>query len=408
MNANVNKGILSGVKVLDVAHAYSAALSAALLADLGAEVLCIEHPSGNPVRQTTPKSQGQALWWKNMGRGKRCITLNLSSPKGRDLFLELAPKFDLMVENFRPGTLERWNIGPADLEAAGANLSLLRISGYGQTGPKKNRPGFGTTAEAFSGFAHLNGFPDGPPVFPSIALADGVAATFGAFGLMASMNNRLRTGKKGVDVVDVALFEALFRLSPVQVMTYDQLGIDLLRPGNSLGTLGLVRNLYTTKDGIHFVVSTVGPPTIRRLIVSVESPAALLEALDGGVMTRSNEEIQEFITACDRYIAQWSVQRTWAEVERCLRESDAIHERVYSTADIFADEQYIAREDLVKVQDPDLGEVRMSGVVPKFPGYQHTISRPGPTLGAHNDEVYAEYFGFDKETLAALRKENVL
>ena len=408
MNAKANKGILSGVKVLDVAHAYSAALSGALLADLGAEVLCIEHPTGSPVRQTAPKSQGQALWWKNMARGKRCITLNLSTPKGRDHFLELAPQFDLMVENFRPGTLERWKIGPADLEAAGANLSLLRISGYGQTGPKKNRPGFGTTAEAFSGFAHLNGFPDGPPVFPSIALADGVAATFGAFGLMASMNHRLRTGKKGVDVVDVALFEALFRLSPVQVMAYDQLGLDMKRPGNSLGALGLVRNLYTTKDQTHFVVSTVGPPTIRRLLLSAESPAALVERLDAGVMARSNEEIQEFITACDKHIAQWSGKLNWAEVERRLVEADAIHERVYSSADIFEDEQYIAREDVVKVNDPDLGEVRMSGVVPKFPGYEHTISRPGPTIGAHNDEVYAEYFGYDKVTLAALRAENVL
>ncbi|MEO8296409.1 MAG: CoA transferase [Burkholderiales bacterium] len=408
MNDNAGKGILSGLKVLDVAHAYSAALSAALLADLGAEVLCIEHPTGSPVRQTTPKSQGQALWWKNMARGKRCITLNLGTPKGRELFLELAPQFDVMVENFRPGTLERWKLGPADLEAAGANLSLLRISGYGQTGPKKLRPGFGTTAEAFSGFAHLNGFPDGPPVFPSIALADGVAATFGAFGLMASMNHRLRTGKKGVDVVDVALFEALFRLSPVQVMAYDQLGTDMLRPGNSLGALGLVRNLYTTQDGVHFVVSTVGPPTIRRLILSAQSPAHLVETLDGGVMARSNEEIQAFISACDRHLAQWALQRPWAEVERHLVEADAIHERVYSTVDIFADEQYLAREDVVKVQDPDLGEVRMSGVVPKFPGYPHAISHPGPTLGAHNDEVYAEYFGYDKEALAALRAENVL
>lgn len=408
MNANRSKGILSGIKVLDVAHAYSAALSGALLADLGADVLCIEHPTGSPIRQTTPKSGGQALWWKNMARGKRCITLNLGTPKGQDLFLQLAPKFDLMVENFRPGTLERWKIGPAELEAAGANLSLLRISGYGQTGPKKLRPGFGTTAEAFSGFAHLNGFPDGPPVFPSIALADGVAATFGAFGLMASMNHRLRTGKKGVDVVDVALFEGLFRLSPVQVMTYDQLGSDLKRPGNSLEALGLVRNLYTTKDEVHFVVSTVGPPTIRRLLLSAETPPQLVETLDGGVMGRSNEEIRAFIAACDRHLAEWARQRTWAEVERRLIDADAIHERVYTTADIFADEQYAAREDVIKVQDPDLGEIRMSGVVPKFPGYQHAISRPGPTLGAHNDEVYAEYFGYDRETLAALRAENVV
>ncbi len=402
------RGILSGVKVLDVAHAYSAALSAALLADLGAEVLCIEHPSGSPVRQTTPKSQGQALWWKNMGRGKRCMTLNLGTPRGRELFLELVPRFDLMVENFRPGTLERWKLGPTDLEAAGGNLSLLRISGYGQTGPKKNRPGFGTTAEAFSGFAHLNGFPDGPPVFPSIALADGVAATFGAFGLMAAMNNRLRTGRKGVDVVDVALFEALFRLSPVQVMAYDQLGLDMKRPGNSLMSLGLVRNLYTTRDGTHFVVSTVGAPTIRRLIESASAPAELLAELDGGVMRRSNADIQQFVLACDRLVAQWALMHDWPHVERCLQTSDAIYERVYSTADIFEDEQYRAREDVVKVQDPDLGEVRMSGIVPKFPGYSHTIRHPGPTLGQHNSELYAEYFGFDQAKLDALRAEGVL
>ena len=191
-------------------------------------------------------------------------------------------------------------------------------------------------------------------------------------------------------------------------MAYDQLGVDMKRPGNSLGALGLVRNLYTTKDKFHFVVSTVGPPTIRRLLLSAESPAALVETLDGGVMARTNEDIQEFITACDRHLAQWSGQRNWAEVERRLVEADAIHERVYSSEDIFNDAQYIAREDVVKVLDPDLGEVRMSGVVPKFPGYEHTISRPGPTIGAHNDEVYAEYFGYDKETLTALRAENVL
>ncbi len=401
-------GILTGLKVLDVAHAYSAALTASMLADLGAEVLCIEHPTGCPVRQTTPKSQGQALWWKNMARGKRCITLNLSSPQGRELFLELVPQFDLMVENFRPGTLERWKLGPADLEAAGANLSLLRISGYGQTGPKKDRPGFGTTAEAFSGFAHLNGFPDGPPVFPSIALADGVAATFGAFGLMAALNHRLRTGSKGVDVVDVALFEALFRLSPIQVMAYDQLGMDLKRPGNSLASLGLVRNLYTCQDGVHFVVSTVGPATIRRLLESAGAPQDLIARLDAGVMDASNDAIQSFILDCDGHIANWARGLDWAQVKQCLVAADAIHEQVYSTHDIVHDEQYLARGDVVKVQDPDLGEVRMSGVVPKFPGYSHSVSHPGPTLGQHNLEVYAEYFGFDAQRLDALRDEGVI
>jgi crotonobetainyl-CoA:carnitine CoA-transferase CaiB-like acyl-CoA transferase len=403
----IGAGVLSGVKVLDVAHAYSAALSASLLADLGAEVVCIEHPSGSQVRQTLPKSKGQALWWKNMARGKRCITLNLSSEEGRRLFLQMVPHFDVMVENFRPGTLERWQIGPADIDAAGGNLSLLRISGYGQTGPRKNSPGFGTIAEAFSGFAHLNGFPDGPPVFPSMALADGVAATFGAFGLMASLVNRLRTGRKGVDVIDVALFEALFRLSPVQVMAYDQLGQNLKRPGNLLSTLGLIRNLYTTSDDVDFVVSTVGERTISRLITATDVPAHLTEQLASGILSKSDADVTEFILACDRHIASWAKTKNWAEVERALTAADATFERIYSTADIFNDEHYRFRENLVTVQDDRLGEVTMSGVVPKFPDFHHGISHAGPVLGEHNLPVYKEYFGFSEEEVAALQKRGV-
>lgn len=401
-------GVLDGVKVLDVAHAYSAALTGSMLADLGAEVICVEHPTGSPVRQTLPKSKGHALWWKNMARGKRCITLDLGTPRGRDLFLEMVPKFDLMVENFRPGTLEKWGLGPADLEAAGANLSLLRISGFGQTGPNRNRPGFGTTAEAFSGFAHLNGFPDGPPVFPSIALADGVSATFGAFGLMASLNNRLRTGRKGVDVVDVALFESLFRLSPVQVMAHHQLGQNLKRPGNFLSTLGLIRNLYTTRDGVDFVVSTVGAQTIRRLIVCAEVSQALIDDLDAGVLKRPDEEVTRFIVAADREIKAWAAARDWADISARLRAADAIFEQVYTTADIMNDPHYLARGNIVTVPDADLGDVLMSGVVPKFPNFEHKVRRGGPSLGQHNDEVYAELFGFGAADLAALKAEKVI
>jgi formyl-CoA transferase len=401
------RGVLEGVKVLDVAHAYSAALTGSLLADLGAEVLCIEHPTGSPVRQTLPRSKGQALWWKNMARGKRCITLNLNSPKGRELLLSIAPQFDLMVENFRPGTLEKWKIGPADLEAAGANLSLLRISGYGQTGPYRDKPGFGTIAEAFSGFAHLNGFPDGPPVFPSIALADGVSATFGAFGLMASMVNRLRTGRKGVDVVDVALFESLFRLSPVQVMAYDQLGQDLKRPGNLLSTLGLIRNLYTTLDGASFVVSTVGVTTIRRLLVGAAVSPSLIDQLDKGMFERPNEEVTAFIIACDAEIAAWAKTKTWEQAQALLQTADVIFERVYTTKDIMEDPQYAAREDVVTVHDTQLGSVRMSGVVPKFSEFDHSVRHGGPGLGEHNDEVYGALFGIDAAGLEELRKQGI-
>ncbi|MDE3074049.1 MAG: CoA transferase, partial [Chloroflexota bacterium] len=227
------EGPLVGLRVLDLSHQYSGALTACLLADLGAEVIAVEHPGGSPIRTMLPKKDGESLWWKVLQRGKKAITLNLSTERGRELMLRLARRSEVMVENFRPGTLERWRIGPKDLEAEGVSLILLRTSGFGQTGPDSGRPGFGTVAEAMSGFAYLNGFPDGPPVFPSVSLADGVAATFGAFGLMAALCARLRgQDGTGVQVVDVALFEGLFRLVPTQVQGYDLLGYVPKRPGN--------------------------------------------------------------------------------------------------------------------------------------------------------------------------------
>lgn len=408
-NDKTKPGILSGIKVLDVAHGYAGALVGSLLADLGADVLCIEHPAGHPLRQTSPKSQGQALWWKNVARGKRCISLNLSSQRGQQLLRKLAPKFEVMIENFRPGTLERWNLGPEDLQEAGASLSLLRISGYGQTGPMKDRPGFGSAAEAFSGFCYLNGFPDGPPVFPSIAIGDGVAAAFGAFGLMAALASRLRTNKKGVEVVDMALFEGLFRLSPVQMPAYSQLGVVMKRPGNSLVGLGVLRNLYKTRDGQYFVVSTVGTATIRRLIVCAEVSADLVAQLDSGVLDRSDEEMKQFILACDKQIAAWAARNDLDEVVDRLETSDTVYERVYTTVDIVNDKQYRLRDDVVSVADPDLGEVLMPGIVPKFSGHAHAISSLGPKrIGAHNAEVYAEYFGFDEQHLTRLSEEGVI
>jgi len=269
--ATPGRGALSGIRVLDVAHQYSGALTAALLADLGATVISIEHPKGSPIRTMLPKRDNESLWWKTVQRGKTNITLNLSSPRGRKIFLSMVKDFDVMVENFRPGTLERWQIGPAEMEAAGANLSLLRISGFGQTGPMRDLPGFGTVAEAMSGFAHLNGFPDGPPVFPSTTLADGVAAIFGAFGVLAAHIAKLREKRHGVEIVDVALFEGIFRLIPTQVLAQDQLGKAPTRPGNFLSSHGVLRNLYLTKDKRYLCVSAVGPAAIRRIVAAADA-----------------------------------------------------------------------------------------------------------------------------------------
>ena len=401
------KGALAGIRVLDVAHQYSGALTASLLSDLGATVVSIEHPQGSPIRTMLPKRDNESLWWKAVQRGKTNITLNLSSPRGRELFLSLVKDFDFLIENFRPGTLERWKLGPADLEAAGANLSMLRISGFGQTGPLRDLPGFGTIAEAMSGFANLNGFPDGPPVFPSTTLADGVASVFGAFGVLAAHIARLRENKRGVEVVDVALFEGLFRLIPTQILSQDQLGVTPSRPGNFLSTHGVLRNLYLTRDKRYLCVSAVGPQAIRRIILAANA-TDLVARIDAGVMNEMPAVVEPFLIACNVILTEWANARTYDELAKLLSEAGAVFNRVYDTKDIVADTHYQARGDLVRVPDKDFGSILMQGIVPKFPGRDHSVSHAGQSRGADNLAFYRDRLGLTEDAIESLKADGII
>jgi crotonobetainyl-CoA:carnitine CoA-transferase CaiB-like acyl-CoA transferase len=405
--AGSRPGLLSGIRVLDLSPLYAGAMAAALLADLGAEVIAVEHPvAGSPMRTMLPQKDGESIWWKVMGRGKRAITIDLSTDGGQDLARRLASGADLLFENFRPGTLERWNLGPADLEQVCERLVMVRISGYGQTGPLKDRPGYGTVAEAMSGFAHLNGEPDQPPVFPSVSLADGIAATFGAFGALSALVGRQRAGATGVQVVDVALFETLFRLIPLQIPTYDQLGIALKRPGNFLGSHGVLRNLYETADGVYFIVSAIGPEPIRRVLVGAgadELANGVRDAVKAG-----GKEFEAFLDRANEHVKAWAAAELWETVSVRLNESGAVSQRVYDAAAIVEDEHFQARGDLVSVPDPSLGSVMMPGIVPKFPGYEHTVTHAGPPHGQHSDEVLREVLGLDDDAIARLREASVI
>jgi crotonobetainyl-CoA:carnitine CoA-transferase CaiB-like acyl-CoA transferase len=343
-----------------------------------------------------------------VGRGKRAITCRLSDPRGAALVKRLAAGSDVVVENFRPGTLERWGLGPGDLAEVCERLVMLRISGFGQTGAMRQRPGFGTMAEAMSGFAHLNGSPDGPPFFPSTTLADGVAATFGAFGLLAGLLGQLRDpGTTGVQVVDMALFEGLFRLIPTQLPYYDHIGKPPVRPGNFLGSHGVLRNLYRTTDGVYFCVAAIGETPIRRVLDAIGA-AELREELATAIARRADGGYEDYLTRADAAIQQWSATVDWETASAALDASGAVYQRIYDAADIAADPVFRERGDVISVADDGNGSLLMQGVVPKFAGYEHRVAHVGPRLGEHNAEVYGERLGLDSGELDALREQRVI
>ncbi len=257
----MGKGPLAGLTVIDASSIVAGPMAATVMGDYGAEVIKVEHPArGDALRNMGFKKDGVPLWWKMMSRNKKAITLNLSSPEGRDIFLKIAAKSDVVIENFRPGTLERWGLGFDVLQAANRGLVMLRVTGFGQTGPYARRPGFGTVAEAMSGFAHITGAKGGPPTLPSMALADGIAGLFGAAAVMFALRWRDQGGGNGEgQVIDLSLYEPLFYILGAQVSYFDQLGFAQERAGNRGLMGGAPRNAYQTRTAAGWPF----PPTPR-------------------------------------------------------------------------------------------------------------------------------------------------
>ncbi|GCB50216.1 CaiB/BaiF CoA-transferase family protein [Streptomyces sp. NL15-2K] len=391
---------LTGLRVLDLATLFAGPLAATMLGDFGAEVIKVEHPTRpDPSRGHGPSKNGVGLWWKLLGRNKRTITLDLSKPGGRTTLLRLARSADVVIENFRPGTLEKWDLGWEELSAANPRLVLTRVTGFGQFGPYARRPGFGTLAEAMSGFAAITGEPDAPPTLPPFGLADSIAGLATAYAVMTALAARERTGEG--QVVDMAIIEPILTVLGPQPTWYDQLGYMQERTGNRSAN-NAPRNTYRTADGTWVAVSTSAQSIAERVMRLVGRPELIDEPwFATGADRAAHADV------LDEAVGAWIAERTRTEVLAAFEKAEAAVAPIQDVRDVMADPQYQALNTVTTVDDPELGPLRMQNVLFRLsstPGAIHWAGRPH---GADTDEVLTE-LGLAQADLDLLRKEGAV
>lgn len=371
-----------------------------MLGDFGADVIKIEHPTRpDPSRGHGPAKDGVGLWWKLLGRNKRTVTLDLSTPGGRDLLLRMAAEADVVIENFRPGTLEKWGLGWEELSTANPRLVLARVTGFGQFGPYSHRPGFGTLAEAMSGFAAITGEPDGPPTLPPFGLADSIAALATAYAVMTALAGRQATGRG--QVVDLAIIEPILTVLGPQPLWYDQLGYVQPRTGNRSRN-NAPRNTYRTADGSWLAVSTSAQSIAERVMRLVGRPELAAEpwfATGGGRA--------EHADVLDDAVGGWIARHTRDEAMAAFEKAEAAIAPVYDIRDVMEDPQYRALDSVTEVPDPELGPLRMQNVLFRLSETPGAIRWAGRPHGADTDAVLAG-LGLSAPEIAALRSEGAL
>ena len=394
-------GPLKGLRVIDAGVLFAGPVIATLLADFGADVIKIEHPRGDALRTLGWKKDGVSLWWAFVNRNKRLVSIDFGKPEGAELLRELATTADVLIESYRPGTLERWGVGPEVLHRLNPGLVIVRTSGFGQTGPYSPRPGFGTVAESISGFAHINGHPDGPPTLPPFALGDGVASLFGTFATMFALFHRDRHAAPG-QVIDLAIYEPLFWLLGPQALVYDQLGYVQGRTGSSTEWTA-PRNAYQSSDGRWLGLSASSQSIAERVMRLVGHPELIDEPWfkDHSGRVENQKEL-------DRVIGAWIAAHTAEEVLAAFEAQEAVIGPIYSIADIFEDPQYQARDTITTVDDPILGRARVQNAIPRLVDTPGSVRHLGGRLGQDNDEVLGGELGHTSEELAAWAASGVI
>ncbi len=394
-------GPLTGVRVLELGQLIAGPFAARMLADFGADVVKIEPPArvdgsgktvegGDPLRKWRvlhpDGADGTSLWWSVQARNKRSVALDLRSSEGQEIVRELASKADIVIENFRPGALEQWGLGYEDLRARNRGLILVRLSGYGQDGPYRDRPGFGSIAEAMGGLRYVTGFPDRPPVRMNLSIGDSIAALHAVIGATMALHHRHRTGEG--QVVDVALYEAVFNMMESSITEFSANGTVRERTGTNL--TGIVpSNTYPTRDGGHVVIGANGDSIFKRLAKAMGRPD-----LHDDPAYANNAGRAAHASLLDGAIADWTRTLTQAECLERLAAADVPSGKIYSVADMADDPQFLARSMLLPMTMPDGARFLQPGIVPRFSATPGAVRWQGPALGAHDDEVLDE-LGYD-------------
>ncbi len=398
-------GPLTGLRIIEIGSLLAGPFAGRLAADMGATVVKIETPDRlDPMRTWGHGTvNGRALWWPVLSRNKHCVTLNLRDPEGQELFLDLVRESDAIIENFRPGTLDRWNLTFERLKEANPRLIVVRVSGYGQTGPYADRPGFASVGEAMSGMRYLNGEPGEIPPRMGISLGDSLAGMYAIQGLLAALYQRDALGGDEGQEVDVSILESCFSLLESIAPEFDALGLVREPTGPRLEGIA-PSNVYRAGDGTHMVIAANKDTLFRRLCEAMGRPEM---ADDPRYRDHQSRGVHQ--DELDEEIAAWAAQHTGEEIDQLLARSGVVCGPVYTIADVFADPQVQAREMLVEHDDPEIGTFRGPGITPRFSATPGAVRWSGPwEPGAHNTEVFGDLLARDEETLAGLRDRGVI
>ncbi len=395
------QGALADLRVLELGTLIAGPFCGQMLGDMGAEVIKIEAPGhGDPMRTWGPQKRGEpSVWWPVIGRNKKAITLDLRQAEGQRLFKELVRKADVVIENFRPGTLEKWNCSWETLSEANPRLIMARVSGYGQTGPYSQRAGYGGIGEAMGGLRYIVGEPDRPPSRVGISIGDSLAGVHACMGILAALHHRERTGVG--QMVDAAIYESVLNMMESLVTEYDQLGHVRERSGAILPRIA-PSNVYPTRDGI-VMIGANQDTVFARLCAAMESPALANDA-----RYRDHEARGTHQKELDAIIAQWTATLGTAELLDTLEKHGVPSGLIYRTADMLADPHFAAREAIVSTSHPHFGTLRMQNVAPRLSASPGSIRTPAPEIGQHNEEIYGELLGLDRTTMDAYRAKAVI